>query len=864
MEQESIQKQEKEINMLAPDQTIVLTDKDLDLADWQFNSTEENQKQCFFQPSTQNTKNTKYLPHRLISCQKNLMRIWSISSSQGIHLESALELPNFPFQDDTKKIGRMAEVTREFINRPRNHNITIIDKIEGTGEKTIPVFQEIRLNNQAQIHPRQLMPGPLQPTDHNHNQIILSNSDSARIWMRNCLLEMNQFEVRRTYLTPYLNHPRPNILSKINHQEIHSIYDSEIAKMTKKQKRLFDRLIPQYYAGGNFYSTKDFVKRQTELSFEDVNQRLYCLVFNIANVLSVAKVYDKLSHRIVKVITINISKLLIKGLKAMKLLNEKNRLKNIKLGSFDLFKDTATVVGEVLLRDGVGHKKGYTQFKLQAKNCLFNAEKAKVALKLKTETTEMIKNGCLGSCTYSDSTSRQGDFQIRLIANKPQKNKKPTQIIKLRKKKTALLDKLTEIVELGIIEGENPLIYFRDLRFIYLLDAKKMAIQQRVRYSSFDTRIDSGPYNKLCHKLLGKVHHKSATLEFFKRQRAGKKPIEFEDFHLGAVIQETLKIKNIFYQKLFDVRMAESSHKEISVLSSIEVNLTERPPKMLKNYLSVVHLDKDSFEVKHSSAFPTNSLFGVSEPEFEEWIYDVESESWAFDYITRSRKLMHRLKLGKRTKGKLTQKKIKLPDTMKTFLDQESVRLIHVHKNRFYFETTNEVSEGSSLTVFKKIKDDFELKRSIGIKRYNYQFFKGSEGEPRTFVFEEAFAEECSPKILITDSELALTHKLTLLDLPCGIENDRGYLEIVPHVLNGGYLFLKLGTQQLVDDRQHVCYLLDLENISLSRIEVGSYEDSLQNVREARDNINLNQLRLFMSIWDQGFLFLENYKYFLN
>ena len=158
---------------------------------------------------------------------------------------------------------------------------------------------------------------------------------------------------------------------------------------------------------------------------------------------------------------------------------------------------------------------------------------------------------------------------------------------------------------------EGNLIYFRDQRFLYLVDAATAKVRQRVRYSSFDRLVEFERDKMVVFQgFFCKVDEKKFMMELF--QIKGNSVIDFKDLDLKPMITNTLGNVGLKYGFFSRNRMVETKDQELSVFCDISITWMAGEKLHNNNYWSVFYLDKETLEIKSmtliSEIYPKASI----------------------------------------------------------------------------------------------------------------------------------------------------------------------------------------------------------------------------------------------------------------
>ena len=430
-------------------------------------------------------------------------------------------------------------------------------------------------------------------------------------------------------------------------------------------------------------------------------------------------------------------------------------------------------------------------------------------------------------------------------------------------KKAPLLDRLTTIYEVGIMDKES-LAYFRDERFLYLFDILNSEIKQRVRYSTFKKIL---PYSvntdflekrepsTIPNNIFGKFDKKSVKLELFELQDNSIKDIQ--DIDLKARIQETLDEKNLnfdlmaqlegvndndlIFDRLDSVKLAETKAGQLTLLSYIFIKPQSEAQKTDSKYLCLMNIDVDSLETESSIVFPCSDFIGESivRGKFGNWVFDPYENFWhfleptlsVFDSLRRNegqqaasekQELLH-CWIG--SELELHREVIKLGDQVEDYFqdwDKDSGR---VWKDRLYVKHRPRQGDHENLeeiTVLERSEDSknggysYSKLNSVEGPRHGISFVGGYADLRLVFLRSEK--SDQNPEIIVTDRDLIVTHKL-ILDQLCGNLREREVVaRTLPSLLAKKWIVLSLFTEDEGFNDPKYVFLIDLSNFKLIRM----------------------------------------------
>ena len=210
-----------------PDKKITLKNQSLELAHIIYQEKIDDTQEFFFKQADPSSPGN---PHLLIFCQRNLVRVYSISPDRGIQLESHHQIP----EDFNKaKKHQILLCQREFVYGAQNHQLIILNGDRYCGSIVDFVVLDLKKTSKEPSL-RALRPKSeiLRYSAH-----ILMNH-SPRIYTRYMLLELNSMQITESYLTPQdkCTKPRTRFL-RFNDQSLKNMFFSDMDRLNAQQKR---------------------------------------------------------------------------------------------------------------------------------------------------------------------------------------------------------------------------------------------------------------------------------------------------------------------------------------------------------------------------------------------------------------------------------------------------------------------------------------------------------------------------------------------------------------------------------------------------------------------------------------------------
>ena len=845
----------QKLNFSAPEATVKLQKEQLDITNLFFNVNKNSKNHYFFNPADPNTPAST---RKFILCRSNLIRAYSISGVDGIKLHCQFSIPEFSTNFHSQIVRNME---RTFINRTNSNKITIFTKKEIKDWGNEIDYLELDLNNGSVnrgIYPLQIYHDGHEQDKH----FLLANADSPRVYIRNCLLELNHLEVSQTYLNPNMKVKKPNILSKFNNKNISNCLISETNKLTEKQISLYGSLIGAYYWGiSKRLSHKNLARSsQHTITREDINSRLFFINFTLLKFYQVIKVYDKLSRRVLKVITLIPGKILADVLQAKKMLNKKTQVKNARVTHLDLLEDRLTIEGEIYMKNKRKKIDGFFEFKLQAQNYLL--KKTDEMFQLDIITKELaVKKDVFGKFYYF---LEERENVVEISYHRKTGPKVESKTVNLDKDKDPLLDRMKEILELGVMEKAN-LIYFRDQRFLYLADTNTGKIKQRLRYSSFDRLVEFEKEKMVSQGFFCKLDEKTLLLELF--QIKGNTVIDLKDIDLKSVLTtRTFTKKGVQVRSLLDIRIGESKNNEVSILSTVSIGWKGQGWYDRANYWLVFYLDKKSLEITSSMSVLKERIQGFDSSDLSDFRYNSRKEYW--HSLGLSKDSCYHFKIVKGF-GYPKHKKITILGAKK-FLKNRYYRKIHYFFNqRIYVEggwNGDYSSKKIILLVFGRSNDpsqpkgSYSRRRKLVVQKESYRFIDEDSSQLKVFCFKEG-GDGQSPEIVIADRDLVVTHKLTVDQGCCGLLPSQTHITTLPFLAGSSKLVLAVENISYIEKSfksPKMIFLLDLNDLGLTKF-IKEGKTQTRGTGSSDGVLSYGHSFTDFQLWGLDFLVLDSY-----
>ena len=346
---------QRNINLSKPDQTITLNRLNLSMSNILLEPTEFNFGTNFF---VQGYKDSLQGPHKLISCQSNNIRVYSISADQGIQLKSEFIIP------DLAKKGKIGSIRDIFYYQKMNKlRIKTNEMVESN---TNIHYLEINLNKDPSKALSRLRSIPITIDPFNIAETsVIKGSHSARIYAKNSVFYVNGLSVTQSFLTPERGFGwGPKILYKTENNNLNKIFRGVLTTISEQDLARYKQIMR--FDDWNLNFSRAFQESfYHEVNIENINNRQYSIEFSLFGFLKIIKVYDKQSRKILKVVNFVPAKILDEGFKANDL--DSQKVEKIYF-DFDLSEDRITFYGWMNNAESEGISK--RKFKLTAMNCL--------------------------------------------------------------------------------------------------------------------------------------------------------------------------------------------------------------------------------------------------------------------------------------------------------------------------------------------------------------------------------------------------------------------------------------------------------------------------------------------------------------
>ena len=856
MQEKPINFQQRRVDLAKPDEIIHLKHQSVALTDLiYFSST----KKVFLNRANPGTSERT---HQLVCCTDDLIKVYSISDTKGILLEF-----QFPLKDpveDRDYSTFVRDPSRVFINRTRVNKVTIITTVTPNYNEQEVNFHEISLRDST---PKGKQIYPLRSVQTNHSSeahFLLTNANSHRIYIQNCLFKIEFLEVSQTYITSNLKVRRPNILLKIKHSNVKEIYESRVGKLNNKQKQLYSRVMG--VRAWDIDTVSDYIlglRHNNNFKTKEINQRLYCIEFNILNFMTLIKVYDKLSKRVLKVISLLPGKILFRALKEKKLYDEKfTYLKDTKVTNYDFLEDKVVIEGKIHRKSMIHNMDGFYDFKLVAHNCTMRKADRKYHLKMMSSTKIKIKKGCLGDFDYFFSRSKDKKDNLEVNYFKKGGSKKAAKKLTLDPREDPLLTRMTKIQELAVLGKENSQIYFRDRRFLYLVDMKSSKVKQRVRYSTFRT-LATG--TRLLHNTFAKEDSETNMLEFFRVEEGGEVS-DLHDLNLKSLITNAVEKSGNKFYTIESIRLSESKNGQISLIGDVEIDRVA--PKYIGCMYCVIYIDKDTQKVKSCVAVSREAIHKLPDRTIHSLSYDFQKTHW-YCLTYDENKYIH-YSLGRPLKKGIVVKTLNLKKGVRRQFRGRIVDRRAYKAGRIYIANTSEDpavrgTEGSRLTVLVKSEPEkvYCMEGSLMISRYWYNFIDEEE-DLKVFAFREG-TQEKSPEFVIANRDLVITHKIVVEGYCAGMVSPKARIYRLERLLPANLLFFWQGDEYGYNYLS-LSFLLDLTDLSLKRIFVsGNGAGDGEGGEVSTEEMNVKCLKN-LKLWsaDPGFIMINKWVYYLG
>ena len=357
--------QTRTIELSKPDKTITLKNQSLGIAHIIYEPDYYNPEQFFFKQGNQNSPDQ---PHRLICCQRNLVRVFSISADQGIQLESQHQIPDFIEKGKEQKID---QPKREFDYAAHTNQLIISDTIQKSGSSPGHAnFLQLDLNKQHNESFQLLQSKPVifDGDVFNRDKFETNLTNSARIYVRNSIFEIRSMEITESYLTSQKMKTKPKIRFDRDNKNLKNLFFSALEKISRSNKRLYKRIFECTDWEDSSESWSDLVKGRNSATIKDLNKRLYSVRYDLLDFMSVFKIYDKLSGKVLKSTTLVHGEVFRAGLEAKGIKGDLNPSLKARLCEYDFLEDELTFQALFVKRQSTHSKT--SRIVLKAKNHL--------------------------------------------------------------------------------------------------------------------------------------------------------------------------------------------------------------------------------------------------------------------------------------------------------------------------------------------------------------------------------------------------------------------------------------------------------------------------------------------------------------
>ena len=838
--------QENQIDIKAIRKSLILKEKAVDLASELYKNTVYNWSNYIFSPDPSSTIRDKI--HRFIAYDEFVVKVYSIcEQSQKIKLEDTTPMPNHPLLPNKGLLSKeLWKNTRKTHFCKSTNKLTIMSKSDlESGRKayisfnqldvSIPSTRMILLATSSSIH---------KANTPQETELILTNSDSPRAWIRNSLFEFDsEFSISQSYLSPSSKPTRPQVLLKIDGKGIHERLKNAIRELSGEKKQLYADILGFKNSDRNWKISKLWWRSRVQS--KNINRRLYCLTFKVQKCFFLSRIFEKNSRKMIRKTLVNVGEIFKRALEVNEFFEEKTKGRSVNIIDFDLEDDMVILGGEINIQGK------YNDFQLTTKNSLIRGTDCKYELKLTEETKPSPrKRGCFNNVNYTVIENKE-----ELIINLYEKNcdQGLLRTVKISKERR-LLNNVGEILDLGATDNQK-LIYFRDPRFLYLLQTRTARVVSKVNYCSSKTLVQMDNFKQLSHGIFGKIDLFFGILELYKVSKGI--PEYLKDINIPKLIEHTLNEKLMGkFSELRKVKMAGSRKGKISLICEFIATESKSHGLPQSDLVFIASLDVKTLKVEYSD-IPS---FVVT-PKGAKLRYNPVFDNWFFDKLFNPDSYNFSFNFVKIEPNKLKAVSIKRYSPERSEKIRRKYRFISVysHGERYYLEVESGRMKERTLTIFdgrfKTVKDEDGGPKLVGFElgfgRSSAYYDK--EGQLKFFM-QKMNRNDGPIEICLTNADLVPTHKLTLKGLPGRIRHNKAVVKTLPGLVGGNNLVVTIGEREDVTSFPCFYYLLNIDRLEIARIGLEQKDLEKDNSHE----------KLLLTAWDNDLLVLNNYSCYSN
>ena len=503
------------------------------------------------------------------------------------------------------------------------------------------------------------------------------------------------------------------------------------------------------------------------------------------------RVYDRLNKKVLREISVDAAEILVKSLKKFSLFfGEKMEGKEVQVTGYDLLEDSLGIQGSLYVDDG--QNSFDLDFRLKAKNCLLR--RSEVDFELDYEKRYHFKGSEESRIERIASISKNFmvkgiDPKSRFLRISGSKDSSEGQRRSLEgsedieiDKNQPLLARLTKIQEFEILPKNEFLpqfqqyLYLRDLRYLYLVNLGTKMIKFRLRYKSFDFRVQLENRVKMSLGMLAKFNPALKVIEFFKLTKNGV--LDVGDFLVKS-------------RKLKQVKMAKSGENELTVITLVRIDAEDaQKNNSRENFLKIMIFYLDAKTLQKTSSYLIEDLSDASinlEMALSKFNFNKFTQNWSLKSNWPYKKKMTLTEAGRGSEGQWVVQdftKIKELNLLKFLVivvsysyhqgilymstrtrSEELEGMINLRLIAFDTQKSPEKpknhkikkKEGGALTWNSRVVGEYELTKST-----NYNIVEASD-KVQVAIFETDSVNEPS-RLLIANQQLEVQRKIYLLN----------------------------------------------------------------------------------------------------
>ena len=290
------------LDLSKPDHVVRVTNQRHDLSDLLHDLGKGRRTKCFFMPATTNNPQD---PHIFASWQRGCFKVYSITGNEGIQLKSRILLPD---TDNGLEVSLVSTYNpkRRFLTRKGQKKLLVITEKprDEIGEKSF-VFQEIDFAQDFGLTKARTLRSTTSEDFKSLERVLLTDIFSPRVYIRNSIFEIGHLcSTTQSYIAAAKSIPRTNRIYKNYNRDLKEIFKKEFEKFKREESDLLEKVFKFYHYLWDS-SWDGLIARRGKVTAKDVNERLFSIKFDIYDdFIAVVKVYDKLSRKTLKKVTI--------------------------------------------------------------------------------------------------------------------------------------------------------------------------------------------------------------------------------------------------------------------------------------------------------------------------------------------------------------------------------------------------------------------------------------------------------------------------------------------------------------------------------------------------------------------------------